>query len=93
MKKFLMDPENNVHQATIRMLSPESYLGLVRKPAGEGFSHFYLKNLDLSNDVEWLQKKNPTWAERLQEIWKVDKVEWDALVMREGASTGPNQVW
>ena len=94
MKKFRMDPANRVHQATMKMLSPLSYIGLtqhVSKP--KELTHFYLKNLDLSNDVEWIQKKNPTWAERLQEVWLVDQVEWDAQVVREGASTGPSQVW
>jgi hypothetical protein len=94
MKKFRMDPANRLHQATMKLLSPLSYIGLtqhVLRP--KEVTHFYLKNLDLSNDVEWIQKKNPTWSERLQEVWMVDKVEWDAQVVREGASTGAHQVW
>jgi len=93
MKKFLMDPQNKRDQATMRLLSLNSYIGLVRREAKPGFTHFYLKNLDLSNDVEWIQKKNPTWADRLQEVWLVNRVEWDAQVVREGASMGATQVW
>lgn len=60
---------------TLRQVQQGAYVGLVRGPGGP--RTFLLANADRSGDLTGILKKDPSFADRLLEVWRVDQVKWD----------------
>ena len=66
----------------LRALRIGSYVGLLKDlktPNGRP-GNFVLFNLDRSARLDWLLKQQPTFEERLLEVYRVDEVLWDSKV-------------
>ena len=62
---------------TLRRLEPGAFVGLARHPANGQVGNFLLLNQDRSGRITWLLKKDPTFPERLVEVFRVKVAEWD----------------
>lgn len=61
----------------LRKLDKGSFVGLLRAKTGE-VRNFILKNPDRSDTVDWLLEKDPTFPERLIEVFRVEEANWEA---------------
>jgi hypothetical protein len=60
---------------TLRHIQVSGYVGLVRQPTF--VSNFVVRNADLSGDIRQTIKRDPTFAQRLVDAYRVDSVVWD----------------
>lgn len=79
--RFLLDMRVPQDQFAFRKLAPASYIGLAKSALNGRPVRFYLRNDDLSGDVSWILKRDPTFASRLLEVWLVERAEWDSRVI------------
>lgn len=83
MRKFLLDPGNRIDLVLFRSLVPESYIGLSKSSRNGRPVRFYLRNDDLTGDLSWVLKRDPTFADRVLEVWLIDRSEWDSRVIEQ----------
>ncbi len=65
---------------TLRRLEHSAYVGLALDLKTKNAQNFFLMNFDRSNRVGWLLKKDPSFSERLIEVYRVDGVTYDSKV-------------
>ena len=71
-----MDMDQRKTLYTIRALKPGAYVGLSKsKESGRPIS-FYFLNDSRSNNVKWVLDQDPTFPDRLLEVYRVDAVDW-----------------
>ena len=73
----LLAPSNTDRaRLLLRQMQVSSYVGLVRQPTF--VSNFVIRNADLSGDMRSTVKRDPSFAQRLVDAYRVDSVVWDA---------------
>ena len=50
-------------------------------------TNFIFCNMDRSGNVAWLLKQNPSFSDRLSEVFRVESVEWDSGFEELGSVT------
>jgi hypothetical protein len=60
---------------TLRMMSVSSFVGLVR--VNGQTANFLVRNADLSGDVRATVKRDPSFADRLVDAYRVESVDWE----------------
>ena len=69
----------------LRQLQPGAFVGLARdKNNPENIRNFVLLNTDRSAKLDWVLKKDPSFEDRLIEVYKVEHVQLDATVLEMG---------
>jgi hypothetical protein len=81
IERFLLDMRSPADLLAFRSLSPNSFIGLVKSALNGRPIRFYIRNTDLSGDISWILKRDPTFAARLLEVWKIDSAAWDSRVI------------
>jgi len=67
----------------LRALRVGQYIGIVRGSQSGKPITFFLWNNDRTNRIAWVLKKDPTFPERLIEIYRVEHVDWGSRVVLE----------
>ena len=67
--------------ANLRHMDKGSFVGLAREQRTGLVRNFILKNPDRSDRVDWLLERDPTFADRLVEVYRVENANWDTSVV------------
>jgi len=62
----------------LQFLQPQSFVGLLHHPLSKTPSNFVMTNADRSGSIERVLKRDPTFAGRLVEVFRVEEAEYDA---------------
>jgi len=81
IEHFKLDIGKPADVAILRSLNPAAYIGMVRSKLNGSPVRFYARNHDLSGDVSWVLKQDPTFSDRLLEAWLVVSSQWDSKVI------------
>jgi hypothetical protein len=72
-------PENDPGAlGKLRAIQIGSFIGLSQ--TGKGMLNFVLLNHDRSGSFEWIDKKDPTFEDRVREVYRVEEVTWDGKI-------------
>lgn len=82
--RLLLTEDTPLVRSKIACVRPNAYVGIVRGQEGNQVG-FVLLNDDRTGNCQWLLKKDPTFADRLQEAWKVEAVHLEGAAMQEVA--------
>jgi len=67
--------------ASLRALRIGAFVGLAKDRYNPAVSrNFMVLNNDRSARLDWVLSKDPTFADRLLEVYRVDDVQWDSSV-------------
>jgi len=62
---------------SLLQMKPGAFVGLARDHR-RGLVHFVLSNRDsLDNRFRWLMKKNPLFFKNIEEVYRVESIEWE----------------
>lgn len=81
IEKFHLDVSNPADLHAFRSLTPNSFIGLVTSALNGRPIRFYIRNTDLSGDISWILKQNPTFAGRVLEVWQIVSAVWESRVI------------
>ena len=66
---------------TLRSVSPGSYVGITKdRTDSKKIRNFVILNPDRSAKLDWLLKKDPSFENRLLQVFRVDEVVWESVV-------------
>lgn len=71
---------------TLAQLRLGSYVGVCRRSRGDGQTVFMLMNDDRSGFIDWILKKDETFASRVIEVYRVDALDSNAQIIETEAS-------
>lgn len=78
---------------TLRQLRPGAFLGIAKNSSQSAESHnFVLFNPDRSAKFDWVLKKDPTFEQRLVEVYRVEDVVWESVVKEFDASNASTRI-
>jgi hypothetical protein len=83
-ERLLLTENTPLVRAKITHVRSNAYVGIVRGVEGAQVG-FVLLNDDRSGNCQWLLKKDPTFADRLVEAWKVEAVHMEGSTLQEVA--------
>lgn len=81
--KFFSPERDNEQLQKLLHLAPNSYVGLTKSAKSGRPIVFFLQNTDRSGNLDWLLKRDETFADRIIEVYKVLSVEWDAKITED----------
>jgi hypothetical protein len=64
----------------LRVLQSNAYVGLTKSPYDGSLKNFVFLNQDRSNKADWFLKRDPSFEQRLYEVYRVDESHWDASI-------------
>lgn len=68
----------------LRRMDKGSFIGLARDGKTSQVRNFILKNVDRSDKVDWLLAKDPSFPDRLVEVYRVEVANWETTVSETG---------
>ena len=69
--------------ANLRRMDRGSFVGLARDARGQ-IRNFVLKNPDRSDKVDWLLARDPSFPDRLVEVYRVEAAQWESTFTEAG---------
>mgnify|MGYP001574908788 CR=1 FL=1 len=77
--KWQLTPSQNAtHLRVLRMLKPDCFVGRSTHPTTGVPGLFYWHDATNKNDVASLLKRDPSFSNRLVEVWRVESAQWDS---------------
>jgi hypothetical protein len=77
----------------LQLLRAQAFVGLTKHPRGNGVTNFVLLNADRSGDLKQILKRDPTFGDRLESVYRVEEARWDASVKEaSGLSSRPQVI-
>ena len=73
----LAPPNDPQALRNLRQLQASAFIGLIRSKRDQRPVSFFLLNPDRTGTVGWLLKKDPSFTDRLLEVYRVESVVWD----------------
>ena len=70
-------------QSVLRNIAAQAYVGTLKQPNGT-VTNFVIRNADLSGDIRGVLKRDPLFAHRLVDVYRVDSVVWDDKTIETG---------
>jgi hypothetical protein len=62
----------------IPLIKPGAYIGKSETKLGTRF--FVLINPEMSSDISWVTRKDPSFTKRISNVYRVESVTWDGQV-------------
>ena len=82
--KLLAPSKTAEAMKALRLMTVSSYVGLVQ--ANGRISNFVVRNPDLSGDIRATVKRDPTFAQRLVDAYRVESVDWEDKMIEPSRS-------
>lgn len=86
LTKLLAPSRSHAALMTLRRLRVNAFVGVLKPQPKRLATNFLFQNMDRSNEIGWLLKKNPEFPERVERIYRVEEALYDAKF--EEYSTG-----
>jgi len=80
LDKFGLDTSNQLDRLRIQNIRPGGFVGISIGKHSKKPVCFVLSNTDKSPSYEWILVKDPSFEDRIQEVFRVEKALWDAQV-------------
>lgn len=88
------DPADRRHLRSV--VSPGVFVGVCKKSKPPSEAHFSLVSPDRTNNIEWLLRKDPSFADRVLSVYRVVEADWgtsfeevDTLAKRPQEGSAP----
>jgi hypothetical protein len=72
-------------KSNLRRAGTNAFIGLLRNAQTQEPCNFILQNQDRSGSIEWLLKQDPSFSNRLLEVYRVESAEWDIKLEELGS--------
>lgn len=79
-EKFGLDAANPVDRLRVQHMRPGGFVGISIGRNSQKPVCFVLSNADRSPSYAWILNKDPSFEDRIQEVFRIEKALWDAKV-------------
>jgi len=86
LKGVLVPSSKSEEIKMLGFMGPSAFIGRMLDNYGAD-KLFYIRNSDLSNNIDWIIRADPEFASRVKSIYLVESVSWDAK-LEESNSVG-----
>lgn len=69
----------------LRTMKRGTFVGLTKSPDAKERCNFLLHNTNNTGKIDWLLKKDPSFATRLLEVYRIESFTWDSKIEEAGA--------
>lgn len=79
-EKFGLSRHDPMDQLRVQAMRVGAFVGITVGRVSKKPVCFVLDNADKSASYEWILAKDPTFDDRIQEVYRIDSAVWDAKV-------------
>jgi hypothetical protein len=79
-EKFGLSAQNPLDRLRVQAMKPGAFVGISLGRASQKPVCFVLDNADRSPSYEWILKRDPTFDERIKEVYRIESALWDSSV-------------
>ena len=79
-EKFGLDASNPMDRLRVQHMRPGGFVGISIGRASQQPVCFVLDNVDRSPSYEWVLQKDPSFEDRIQEVFRIERALRDAKV-------------
>lgn len=78
--RFGLSPHNMLDRVRVQNMRPGGFVGISIGKVSKKPVCFVLDNADHSPSYAWILAKDPSFEDRIQEVFRIEKALWDAKV-------------
>jgi hypothetical protein len=83
LKRFFMHPPSPIDVSKVASLRTNAFIGLTKSNRNGKPVCFTVLNTDRSSRIDWLTKKDPSFVDRLLEVYRVEGSKWESKIEEE----------
>jgi hypothetical protein len=86
-------PHTPAEKTQLRGIRMGSYVGMIKGGRTGRPTLFTIWNQDRTNKVRWITRKDPTFADRVIEIYRAEEVDWGSSFMESDSGKKDMPTW